>query len=118
MSKRIYNSKVVLDRYLLISCCVILPIAPFIIIYLIINKTKYFEGIITNKRSVNSYVSPHGLYAILFGNSTYYLTVGEKELLVSKKIYEMFVKGDKIFVAHRGDALYYCAKTGRAPGHR
>ena len=109
-NETVTNSHIVFRKVLLISCCIILPLAPFIIAYIVITKPDKIEGSITNKRTKHT-SSDSLLYSVLFmPHVTYYVTIGSKELMVSSKIWEMLKLGDYISAAYRNDMLHYYTK--------
>ena len=107
--RTIVNGHIIFKRIMLISCCIILPLAPFIVAYLILDRPDSFDGCVMNKRRRTVFKSPHSIYDLFIG-TTYYLIVGAKELKVSNRIYKMLSIGDYVSVAYRKDTLYYYTK--------
>ena len=104
----IVNSKITFYRIMLIIFCIVIPLAPFIIAYLIISwkPTDIVESRVISKRTTVHFPMNFDFF---LGN-VYYITIETKELEVSGKIYEMLAVGDYISVAYRNDTLYYFKK--------
>jgi len=99
---RVLNDDVRNTRIILIVFCIILPIAPFLMLYLFFtrNPANIVEGSVTNKRmQITANIA-----------AIYFITIETKELNVSNKIYEMLLVGDYISAAYRKNVLYYYTK--------
>ena len=106
MDNKIINDDVRTTRIMLIILCIVFPIAPFIIIYLIAtwNPTGTIDGQVNNKRSE---MKTRSMWFGGISGSDYYITIGTKELNVSEKIYKMLKNGDFVSAAYRKHTLYY-----------
>ena len=109
-SETIVNENVIIKRIFLVFCCIILPLAPFIVVYLFTDKPKPIEGCITNKR-IATIASSSSIFDVFTNNSKYYLTINGKDLKVSDKIYKMLAVGDYIFAAYRNETLYHYSRV-------
>ena len=98
----VLNNDIKTTRNILIAFCTILPLAPFLIAYLLITKnpTNTIDGFITSKRS----------RATANIAAVYFISIGTKELSVSNNIYKMLSVGDNVSAAYRKDTLYYYTK--------
>lgn len=104
--RRIYNGNIRLENIMLICLCIILPLAPFIIAYLIANRkpTDFINARVTAKYSdtktmTAGYGSGIGTY--------YYITIGTKEFVVTDEIYKILNMGDYISAAYHDKKLFY-----------
>jgi len=96
---KVVNDDVRFTRIMIMVFCFIIPIAPFLIAYLLITRkpTDIINGLITNKRSQTSANIP----------AMYFVTVDSKELNVSDRIYHSLNIGDYISASYRKEILYY-----------
>ena len=108
-NKTIFNEDVRQGRIILMLLCIILPLAPFIIIYLIASKDPSdIVNACVNKKHIEKKA-----YTAAYGSSVgaiYYVTVGMTKLMVSRDIYNKLTVGDFISASYRKNTLIYYTK--------
>ena len=101
----IYSDDIRASRMLAIILSFTIILAPVFIPYIFIlsNPTDVIRGNVTNKRVVT------GTYGGGLGGfgTVFYVTIGAKELLVSREIYKKLSVNDYISASFRKKTLYY-----------